>query len=78
MKTYEILADQAKNLVEAENRIKSAGLRYHHTASRRGYCHVSDVNTWEPYVGRFGAGVIVRLGRHMGSKQFESISYYVK
>lgn len=49
---------------------------YHHTASRRGYCRMSDIGSIEPYEGRHGRGVIVRNGRHNKSTRYESISYY--
>ena len=51
--------------------------KYHHTASRRGYCRVSEIGTTEDYNGKFGSGIIVRNGRYNGSTRYESIIYYV-
>ncbi len=53
-------------------------LHYHHTASRRGYCRVSEIGSIEEYEGRYGKGVIMRRGRYNGSTWYESITYYVE
>lgn len=52
--------------------------KYHHTASRRGYCRMSEIGTFEPYEGRFGRGYIKRLGCHNGSTRYEDIAYYIE
>lgn len=51
--------------------------KFHHNASRRGYCRVNEIGTKEPYEGKYGKGYIVRNGRHNGSTRYESISYYI-
>ena len=50
----------------------------HHTASRRGYCKVDMIGTYETYNGRFGEGYIRRNGCHNGSTRYESITYFIK
>lgn len=51
--------------------------KYHHTASWRGYCRVSEIGSTENYNGKYGRGLIVRNGKHNGSTHYESISYYI-
>ena len=58
-----------------------AGYHYHHTAMRQGYCPVAQIGSLEGYSGRFGHGVIRRLGkggRNGDSTIYESISYWVR
>lgn len=58
-----------------------AGYRYHHTAMRQGYCPVAQIGSLEGYNGRFGHGVIRRLGkggRSGDSTIYENISYWIK
>lgn len=51
--------------------------KYHHTASRRGYCKVSKIGSFVPYVGKFGRGYIERAGRHKDSTNYETIIYWL-
>ena len=61
-----------------KNKINHNVYKYHHSASRYGYCRVGLIGTYEPYKGIFGEGYIRRNGCHNGSTQYESITYYIK
>ena len=56
--------------------------KYHHSASRRGYCPNAAEGDCEPYKGRYGAGYVARskywLGNGHYSTQYERIAYYIK
>lgn len=63
--------------------VKKSGAKYHHSAFRRGYHHVSIGLTKELYEGRFGKGYIISypslkksLGRKMGNN-YHVIEYYI-
>lgn len=60
------------------DQIADGTLKYHHTASRRGYIDRGEVEPGiEAYQGRFGRGAIVSSAR-FDTTQFIDIVYYIE
>jgi hypothetical protein len=78
MKRIEVLQQINENEKATKSLISEMGLKYHHTASRRGYARAAELHRCEEYRGKFGAGITVNCGRYHNSNNFHVVEYWVK
>ena len=75
--------DEIRGPIE-DAQLEAAGYRYHHCASRSGYCLKCLIGTCQKYSGKFGEGFIRREGCYIHpnggrpSHRYEAISYWIK
>ncbi len=66
------------NVEMLKSKLENGELRYHHSASRRGYVSRKEINgVVETYNGKFGKGYMLLIPR-WDTTQYVTVEYYVE